>query len=33
MIDVEIGSQGIEDLAGICEICLEGVDRWVRERD
>ena len=32
MIDVEVGRKGIEDLAGVCKVCFEGVDSWVRER-
>lgn len=30
---VEMRAEGIEDLAAVCEISLEGVDIWVRERD
>ena len=33
MVDVEIGRKGIEDLAGVCKVCFEGVDSWVRERN
>ena len=33
VIDVEIGCKGIEDLAGVCQVCFEGVDRGVRKRD
>ena len=32
VVDVEVGSEGIEDLAGVCEVCLEGVHCGVRER-
>ena len=32
MINVEVGRKGIEDLAGVCKVCFEGVDSWVRER-
>lgn len=31
VVDVEVRSKGIEDLAGICEVCFEGIDRGVGE--
>ena len=31
VVDVEIRGKGIENLAGICEVCLEGVYGGVRE--
>ena len=31
VVNVEMGGKGIEDLAGICEVCFEGIYRGVRE--
>ena len=31
VVNVEVGGKGVEDLAGICEVCFEGIDRGVRE--
>ena len=31
VVNVEVGGKGIEDLAGICEVCFEGIDRGVGE--
>ena len=31
MVNVEVGGEGIEDLAGICEVCFQGVDGGVGE--
>ena len=32
MLDVEIGRKGIEDLTGIGKVCLQCVDRRMRQR-
>ena len=29
VVDVEMGGKGIKDLAGICEVCFERIDRGV----
>ena len=31
VVDVKVRGEGIEDLAGIGDVCLEGVDRGMRE--
>lgn len=31
IVDMEVGCKGIENLAGVCEVCLEGVNRGVGE--
>ena len=31
VVNVEVRGKGVKDLAGICEVCFEGIDRRVGE--